>query len=958
MLLATVPTVTVSDSGGTYNGSSFPATALVEGASSLEGVTPTVAYYAGSSASGPPLAAAPSTVGIYTTVASFAGSTNYDPADSSPVTFTIVQATPTVTVIDVGGTYSGSPFVATTSVTGVDGVPGATLEGVGLTVTYYVGSSVSGTGTSTAPSTAGTYTVQAVFAGSTDYTSAQNTVTFTIGKATPTVTVTDVGGTYRGSSYPATARVAGVDGVTRTLLEGVGLTVTYYVGSSVSGTGTSTAPTTAGTYTAQAVFAGSTDYTSAQNTVTFTVAQATPTVTVADAGGTYTGSAYPATARVAGIDGVRRATLEGVGLTVTYYAGSSTSGAVMATAPYEAGTYTVVASFAGSTDYVAADSSAVTFTIAQATPTIRVTATGGPYTGAEYVATALVNGASSLENVSPTISYYIGRATSGTPLTGAPSVAGTYTAVAAFAGSTNYRAVSGSVSFAISKVNTTTSLVTSASTLFLTEPITLTATVASASATSNAPTGTVVFYDGATTLGTGTLSTANGATTATLTTTMPDSGNRSVTAVYQGDTSYNRSASTVVPVVVKRWLLLVSDHVNNATYGKNMIFTVTMQTPTAATVTGTIQFVVDGVNYGSPVRLQYNQASLLSSNLSVGTHTITAVYSANGSLVVPDGQTSDPMLQRINRAALTITADAKLRYFGQQNPTLTATYRGLTNGDTASSLTVRPTLSTTATTQSAAGKYTITITGASSSNYTITMVGGTLTLIQPQNTAFLGADPLDSTKLMLLVYGTTSKDSIRLTSGVASGSVMVSINGVSKGTFLPTSRILVHALAGNDLVQVARTVTTAAWLYADSGNDVLYGGGGKTIVIGGSGNDTLLSGTGASILISNGGADQLTSWSGNALLVAGTTSYTANDTALAALLAEWGSTSSYALRAAHISGTPGGLNGSYYLNAMTVRGVSSAHSTLRGKSADMFLKGSADTMLGYTPGETVITLRY
>ncbi len=84
--------VTVTDASGTYNGSPFPATATVTGSSgipssSLEGVTPTLTYYAGSTAAGTPLAGAPSAVGTYTVVANFPGSTDYDSADSSPVTF-------------------------------------------------------------------------------------------------------------------------------------------------------------------------------------------------------------------------------------------------------------------------------------------------------------------------------------------------------------------------------------------------------------------------------------------------------------------------------------------------------------------------------------------------------------------------------------------------------------------------------------------------------------------------------------------------------------------------------------------------------------------------------------------------------------------------------------------------------------------------------------------------------
>jgi hypothetical protein len=162
-------------------------------------------------------------------------------------------------------------------VSGVDNTPATTLEGVGLTVTYYVGSTASGAGSTTAPSAAGTYTVVASFAGSKDYAVAQSKpLTFTIAKATPAFTVTDAGGTSNGSAFAATAKIAGVvsgvDSTPATTLEGAGLTVTYYVGSTASGTGSTTAPSAAGTYTVVASFAGSKDYAAAQSKpVTFTI---------------------------------------------------------------------------------------------------------------------------------------------------------------------------------------------------------------------------------------------------------------------------------------------------------------------------------------------------------------------------------------------------------------------------------------------------------------------------------------------------------------------------------------------------------------------------------------------------------------------------------------------------------------------------------------------------------------
>ena len=92
------PTVIVSGAGGPVTGAPYPATATVAGvvsgvdstpAASLEGVTPTMAYYAGATATGTPLSGAPSAAGAYTVVANFSGSADYMSAASSPVTFII-----------------------------------------------------------------------------------------------------------------------------------------------------------------------------------------------------------------------------------------------------------------------------------------------------------------------------------------------------------------------------------------------------------------------------------------------------------------------------------------------------------------------------------------------------------------------------------------------------------------------------------------------------------------------------------------------------------------------------------------------------------------------------------------------------------------------------------------------------------------------------------------------------
>ena len=180
-------------------------------------MTPTLAYYVGASASGTASATAPTTAGTYTVVASFAGGAGFVSATSSPVTFTIAQATPAVTVTGAGGTFDGQPIPATAKVAGVvagvDAIPATSLEGVSPTLAYYVGANASGPASATAPTTAGTYTVVASFAGSTDYLNAIGSpITFTIHQLTPTVSVSEIGGRLTGQPFPATAKMQGIYG--------------------------------------------------------------------------------------------------------------------------------------------------------------------------------------------------------------------------------------------------------------------------------------------------------------------------------------------------------------------------------------------------------------------------------------------------------------------------------------------------------------------------------------------------------------------------------------------------------------------------------------------------------------------------------------------------------------------------------------------------------------------------
>ncbi len=146
----------------------------------------------------------------------------------------------------------------------------------------------------------------------------------------------------------------------------------------------------------QGTLAADSNYTISFTGSTLTITPATPLVTESAPGGTYTGAPIAATATVTGVSGTATPDLEGVTPTLTYYAGPGTSGTDLGSkAPSAAGTYTVVARFAGSADYAAAQSKPAIFAIAPARATIALgSSSASPVYGQAVTFVATVNSAS------------------------------------------------------------------------------------------------------------------------------------------------------------------------------------------------------------------------------------------------------------------------------------------------------------------------------------------------------------------------------------------------------------------------------------------------------------------------------------------------------------------------------------------------------------------------------------
>jgi MBG domain-containing protein/HYR domain-containing protein/type IX secretion system substrate protein len=83
----------------------------------------------------------------------------------------------------------------------------------------------------------------------------------------------------------------------------------------------------------------------------------------------------------------------------------------------------------------------------------------------------------------------------------------------------------------------------------------------------------------------------------------------------------------------------------------------------------------------------------------------------------------------VNKATLTATVENKSINQGEEIPELTLSYSGFVNSEDQKVIDTPPTLATTATTQSEAGDYAISITGGSDHNYELTLEPGTLTIL-------------------------------------------------------------------------------------------------------------------------------------------------------------------------------------------------------------------------------------
>lgn len=272
--------------------------------------------------------------------------------------------------------------------------------------------------------------------------------------------------------------------------------------------------------------------------------------------------------------------------------------------------------------------------------------------------TATVSGASP----SGTIKFYDGSTLLGSSSTDSTGTAtfnissltlGSHNITAAFTGDVSNSPSTSDVLVQVVKQTPTITLASNPNPAEVGQSTTFTATVVGASAQA---TGNVVFTDGETTVGTAAL---NPSGVATLAVSTLAAGTHSVVASYQGDTSTLPVDSMPLTETINKWgtTTTVATTQTPSPLGTSLTFTITVSPTSTVVPSGTVT-LQDGTNTLATLSLNpQGSATFTTSELSVGTHAITAQFLGDAT---NDVSTSAPLSQVIQKIDTSTTLTSSL----------------------------------------------------------------------------------------------------------------------------------------------------------------------------------------------------------------------------------------------------------------------------------------------------------
>jgi autotransporter-associated beta strand protein len=643
-------------------------------------------------------------IGSNSLTAVYSGNSDFTASTSSATTQTVDQDSTTTSL-----TPSANPSVfgesVTFTATVASNAPGAgTPTG---TITFYDGSNDLGTATLNGSAIAtialstlsvSTHSITAVYSGDTDFTTSTSSATSQIvnqDSSTTTLTQSANPSVY-GQSVTLTATVSANSPGTGTPTGAV----TFKDGTTTLGTGTlngsgqatfSTSALLIGSNSLTAVYVGDTNFTTSSSSATSqTVNQdSSTTILTPSVNPSVFGQSVTLTATVSP-DSPGAGTPTG---TVTFEDGTTTLGtatlngsgqATFNTSALVIGSNSLTAVYAGDTDFTTSTSSALSETVNQDGTTTSLTPSANPSVFGEpvtFTATVTSN-TPGAGTPTGTITFYDGLNNLGTATLNGSAIAtmslstltvATHSITAVYSGDSDFiTSTSSATSQTVNQDSSTTTLVPSINPSVFGESVALTATVVANSPGAGTPTGTVTFKDGSATLGTGTL---NGSGQVTFSTSALPIGGNSLTAVYSGDSDFATSTSSATSQTVDQDSTTTSltPSVNPSVFGQSVTFTATVaaNTPGAGTPTGTITLYDGSNNLGTATLDGSAVATIALSNLSVASHSITAIYGGDSDFIT---STSSATSQMVNQDSSTTTLLPSINpsVFGQ-GVTLTAT---------------------------------------------------------------------------------------------------------------------------------------------------------------------------------------------------------------------------------------------------------------------------------------------
>jgi len=198
----------------------------------------------------------------------------------------------------------------------------------------------------------------------------------------------------------------------------------------------------------------------------------------------------------------------------------------------------------------------------------------------------------------------------------------------------------------------TTTIVTLASSLnpsYLNQSVTFTATVTSPY--SGAPTGSVTFKEGSTTLASAPVTSGQVAYTTTYTT----AGTHQITAIYSGDNNNLGSTSPILKQVVNKVLTTttLTSSQNPSTFSQMVTFAATVSSSQGTPPDGETVTFKQGATVLGTGALSGGMASFSTSSLNAGTLTITAGYSGDATLATSSGTVKQTVKKATTGTTLT-----------------------------------------------------------------------------------------------------------------------------------------------------------------------------------------------------------------------------------------------------------------------------------------------------------------